>query len=207
VDTVHTKKHQKAPEQGKHVPEVGLEPGSSPCKSASPPKTSTIRPSPAPVRPDPKPRVCTMCTPSSCTLRRPQPGCINGHPSRTVLSCARFHSDMKSRPPEPDRPRTSTAPGGGPHAGIRRTSWRRSPPFRTSHGGENRNLHDQPTGGPPSVAEVYLAMTEFTYPRCGSDGSRPETPRQVAYPFEWSSETLPRCALAGRNTTAISLRP
>ena len=30
VDTVHTKNHQKAPEQGKYVPEVGLEPGSSP---------------------------------------------------------------------------------------------------------------------------------------------------------------------------------
>ena len=30
VHNVHTKKHQKAPEQGKHVPEVGLEPGSSP---------------------------------------------------------------------------------------------------------------------------------------------------------------------------------
>ncbi|MET1087867.1 MAG: helicase associated domain-containing protein, partial [Arthrobacter sp.] len=63
VHNVHTKKHQKAPEQGKHVPEVGLEPDSRPCKHGPPPQTSAIRPSPAPVRPSPRPKVWTLSTP------------------------------------------------------------------------------------------------------------------------------------------------
>ena len=63
MHNVHTKRHQKAPEQGKHVPEVGLEPGSSPCKHWTPAQTSGIRPSPAPVRPSPRPKVWTLSTP------------------------------------------------------------------------------------------------------------------------------------------------
>ena len=69
-------------------------------------------------------------------------------PGEAVVYCARFRSNMKSRPPEPDQPRTSTALRGGPHTGNRRTSWRPVPPFRTSHGEANSNLHDQPTGRP-----------------------------------------------------------
>ena len=34
----------------------------------------------------------------------PQPGCLNGCPGGAVVSCARFCSDMKSTPPEPDPP-------------------------------------------------------------------------------------------------------
>jgi hypothetical protein len=45
------------------VPEVGLEPGSSPGKHWAPTETCGIRPDPIPVRLDTKPRVCTMCTP------------------------------------------------------------------------------------------------------------------------------------------------
>ena len=63
MHNVHTKKHQKAPEQGKHVPEVGLEPGSSPCKHWTPPKhpeSGPVRHRYGPVR---RPKVCTLCTP------------------------------------------------------------------------------------------------------------------------------------------------
>jgi hypothetical protein len=35
-----TLRGKQAPEQGRHLPEVGLEPGSSPCKSATPQKSS-----------------------------------------------------------------------------------------------------------------------------------------------------------------------
>jgi len=134
---------KRPPAAETRVPEVGLEPGSSPWISATPPKTSSIRPSPAPVRPDPKPRVCTLCTPSFGSLRRSQPGCLYGGPGE-----GRFRSNMRSTLPEPDRPRTSTALRGGPHAGNRRRSWRRVTPFRAFHGEEGSNLHDLPTGRP-----------------------------------------------------------
>jgi hypothetical protein len=62
----------QGPEQGKHVPEVGLELHSSPCKHWTPAKSSAIWPGPAPVRPGPKPRVCTLCTPSLFALRQPK---------------------------------------------------------------------------------------------------------------------------------------
>ena len=55
---------QRPPDLRKHVPEVGLEPHSSPCKQRELPKTCRVRPSPAPVRPSPTARVCTLCTPS-----------------------------------------------------------------------------------------------------------------------------------------------
>ena len=53
----------QAPEQGKHVPEVGLEPGSRPCKHCTPAQTYGIRANPAPVRPSPGPKVWTLSTP------------------------------------------------------------------------------------------------------------------------------------------------
>ena len=110
----------------------------------------SIRPSPAPVRPDAKPRVGTCAPPSILPtsastirlLRRPRPG-------GSVVPCARFRSDRKGRPPEPSRPRTSTALGGHP-AENRWPSWLRVPPLRTSHGEENSNLHDRPTARPAS---------------------------------------------------------
>ena len=45
------------------VPEVGLEPHSSPCKHWARAETCGIRPSPESVRPNPKAKVCTLCTP------------------------------------------------------------------------------------------------------------------------------------------------
>jgi hypothetical protein len=41
------------------VPEVGLEPDSSPCQHWAHPE----HPDPTAVRPSPKPKVCTLCTP------------------------------------------------------------------------------------------------------------------------------------------------
>ena len=63
MHNVHRKKHQKAPEQGKHVPEVGLELHSSPCGHWVPSKKFGIRPDPIDVRPGPKPKVWTLSTP------------------------------------------------------------------------------------------------------------------------------------------------
>ena len=60
---VHTLKQKPPLTRGNAVPEVGLEPHSSPCKHWTPPKTCGIRPSPAPVRPSPKPKVWTLSTP------------------------------------------------------------------------------------------------------------------------------------------------
>ncbi|MCB5292368.1 hypothetical protein BJQ90_01803 [Arthrobacter sp. SO3] len=58
---------------GNTVPEVGLEPGSSPCKHWIPAETSAIRPSPAPVRPSPRPKVWTLSTPPNLpTIGLPQ---------------------------------------------------------------------------------------------------------------------------------------
>jgi len=45
------------------VPEVGLEPDSSPCKHWELPETCRIRPDPTDVRPSPKPNVWTLSTP------------------------------------------------------------------------------------------------------------------------------------------------
>jgi hypothetical protein len=47
------------------VPEVGLEPHSSPCKRWKIQQTYGIRPDPTPVRPSPTAKVCTMCTPQN----------------------------------------------------------------------------------------------------------------------------------------------
>ena len=66
---LYTFRGPQAPEQGKHVPEVGLELHSSPCKHWTPPETCGIRPSPARVRPSPTPKVCTLCTPLSSRRR------------------------------------------------------------------------------------------------------------------------------------------
>ena len=63
VNRLCTLRGPPAPQQGKHVPEVGLEPGSSPCKHGPPAETYGIRPSPAPVRPSPRPKVWTLSTP------------------------------------------------------------------------------------------------------------------------------------------------
>jgi hypothetical protein len=62
--------------RGHAVPEVGLEPGSRPCKHWEVPETSPFRPDPPPVRPSPKPKVCTLCTPSFCLFRLPQTGLL-----------------------------------------------------------------------------------------------------------------------------------
>ena len=66
VNTLSTLSGQPAPEQGKHVPEVGLEPGSGPCKHWELSKTSAIRGSPADVRPSPVGKVWTVSTPLFC---------------------------------------------------------------------------------------------------------------------------------------------
>ncbi len=70
----------------------------------------------------------------------PQPRCLNGRPGGE-----RFRRKMKNGPLEPDRRRMCTALRGSPPAGNRRTSWWRVPPFRTSHGETDSDLHDQPT--------------------------------------------------------------
>jgi hypothetical protein len=59
----------QAPEQGKHVPEVGLELHSSPCEHWELPETCGIRPDPTPVRPSPKPTVCTLYTPPNSQVQ------------------------------------------------------------------------------------------------------------------------------------------
>ena len=57
MHTVHTKKGTKKPLTcGNTVPEVGLEPGSSPCKHWTPAETYGIRPGP-------RPKVWTLSTP------------------------------------------------------------------------------------------------------------------------------------------------
>src|SRR6476659_2389763 len=66
---LYTLRGPQAPEQGKHVPEVGLELHSLPRKHWTPAETCGIRPDPAPVRPDPKPEVCTLYTPQIGQLR------------------------------------------------------------------------------------------------------------------------------------------
>ena len=55
--------------RGYAVPEVGLEPHSSPCNHRELPKTYRIRPSPTDIRPDPKPKVWTLSTPSFCPFQ------------------------------------------------------------------------------------------------------------------------------------------
>ncbi|MEC5181266.1 hypothetical protein RCH07_002631 [Arthrobacter sp. CG_A4] len=70
---VHTQGPETLLTCGNTVPEVGLEPGSSPCKAATPPQTSPIRPSPAPVRPSPRPKVWTLSTPPDPPHTRPPP--------------------------------------------------------------------------------------------------------------------------------------
>jgi len=138
VNSLCTLRGSQAPEQGKHVPEVGLEPGSSPCKRWEFPETSAIRPSSAPVRPSPKPRVCTLCTPSllarfgplrwpsgrdSCVLRaisvRQKQSPSGTGPARNKHSTWGLPSCCKS----------TTIMAGG------------VPPFRTSHREKNSNLH------------------------------------------------------------------
>ncbi len=59
---LHTFRGPQAPEQGKHVPEVGLELHSSPCKHWAPAETCRIRPSPTHIRRSQKPKVCTLYT-------------------------------------------------------------------------------------------------------------------------------------------------
>jgi hypothetical protein len=62
VNNLCTLRGPQAPEQGKHVPEVGLELHSSPCKHWAPAETYGIRPNPPDVRPIPKPNVWTLST-------------------------------------------------------------------------------------------------------------------------------------------------
>ena len=78
----------------------------------------------------------------------PQPSRLVGRPGGAVVSCTRFRADIKSRPPEPGRTRTSTALRDVPHAGNRRTAWRRITHCRTSHGEANSNQHDRLRGPP-----------------------------------------------------------
>ncbi|MCB5294274.1 hypothetical protein BJQ90_03739 [Arthrobacter sp. SO3] len=59
------------------MPEVGLEPGSNPCKHWAPAETSGIRPSPAPVRPSPKPKVWTLSTPPNLPTKTAQTAAPN----------------------------------------------------------------------------------------------------------------------------------
>jgi hypothetical protein len=54
------------------VPEVGLEPDSSPCEHWEVPETSPIRPDPPPVRPSPEPKVCILCTPPALRFKGPR---------------------------------------------------------------------------------------------------------------------------------------
>ena len=61
----------QAAEQGKHVPEVGLELHSLPRKHWTPPETCGIRAGPTHIRPDPKHDVCTLYTLPFCILVRP----------------------------------------------------------------------------------------------------------------------------------------
>ena len=64
MNILSTLRSQPAPELGKHVPEMGLEPGSGRRKHWEVLKTYRIRASPADVRPSPKGTVWTMSTPS-----------------------------------------------------------------------------------------------------------------------------------------------
>ncbi len=64
---------QQAPELGKHVPEVGLEPGSRPRKHWEVLKTCRVRLDPADVRLSPSDKVCTLCTPPFLTTSLPRP--------------------------------------------------------------------------------------------------------------------------------------
>ena len=59
---LYTVSGPQAPEQGKHVPEVGLELHSRPRKHWTPAATYGIRPDPTDIRPGPMPKVCTLYT-------------------------------------------------------------------------------------------------------------------------------------------------
>ena len=63
VNILCTLSGQQAPELGKYVPEVGLEPGSGPRKHWEVLKTSAIRADPADERPGPMGKVWTVSTP------------------------------------------------------------------------------------------------------------------------------------------------
>ena len=68
---LYTVSGPQAPEQGKHVPEVGLELHSLPRKHWELPETCGIRPDPTHIRPDAKPKMCTMYTPQFHRFQRP----------------------------------------------------------------------------------------------------------------------------------------
>ena len=148
MDTVHTKKHQKAADLRKHCARGGTRTGfqplnfrRSPANIANPGQsgTSTTQSEAQGVH-----IVRTLFLAHFAAPTR----CLSTRLGEAVVSWARFRSDKKSRPPEPDRPQMSTVQRGGPHAGNQRTSWQRVPPFRTSHREKNSKLHDQPTGRP-----------------------------------------------------------
>jgi hypothetical protein len=63
VNSLCTLGGSQAPDQGKHVPEVGLELHSSPCKRWEVAEKCGIRADPTEVRPGPKPNLWTLSTP------------------------------------------------------------------------------------------------------------------------------------------------
>ncbi len=84
------------------MPEVGLEPGSSPRKHRELPKTCRVRASPANVRLGPADKVCTLCTHLVLQFMELTPTCRAAHRRGAVLH---FQYDKGptggSTPPQP----------------------------------------------------------------------------------------------------------
>ena len=101
------------------MPEVGLEPRSSPCGHWELPKTCRVPPSPTDVRPDPTAIMCTLCTRSFNTLR-PCPGTANivFTPCSDCQSGNLVRSSPRSASSRPaTRPASSRRPHGALDAG------------------------------------------------------------------------------------------
>ena len=94
--------------RGSTVPEVGLEPHSSPYKHWELPKTYRIRPSPADVRPSPRLNLLTMSTPPNSPLLAFQP------PTAPHMKAVRFRRCADNQSEAPPGPVPSA---GGTHAG------------------------------------------------------------------------------------------
>jgi hypothetical protein len=103
---LYTVSGPQAPEQGKHVPEVGLELHALPRKHWARVETCGIRTDPAPVRPDPTPEMCTMYTRQIGQLRALRPH----SPSRAGCSefCATRLSERDSGQPQHQAQRCHT---------------------------------------------------------------------------------------------------